>query len=201
MSKNNKKGLFVIISGPGGAGKDSIANELAKKIPNTARLVTTTSRLPRPGEKAGVDKGYVSKEEFERKIKNGDFVETNNLADNWYGSEKKRLEEALRARDTVYSTLDVHGKENFDRAGIPNLAIFIMPDETTEKSLEVLRFRMEKRGGMTEEKIKKRLNIAKAEMETADKLYPIKVINREGKLSEAVDEVEKIIKRFQSGLS
>ena len=78
-------GLLVVISSPSGGGKDSVINELLKQIPNSVRLVTTTSRDLRPGNKDGVDYFFISKEDFENKIKNDEMVEHNNYVGNYYG--------------------------------------------------------------------------------------------------------------------
>ena len=89
------KGKLVIISSPSGGGKDSIISALLKIIPNSTRLITTTSREPRPGNQNGIDYYFVSQAEFKNKIQNEEMVEYNNYAGNYYGIEKKNLILAL----------------------------------------------------------------------------------------------------------
>ncbi len=69
------KGLLIIISSPTGGGKDTVIARLLKIFPNSTRLVTTTSRLPRPNDIDGVNYNFISSEEFEKKIKEGYFLE------------------------------------------------------------------------------------------------------------------------------
>lgn len=182
-----KKGLLIIISSPSGGGKDSVINRLLELIPNSSRLVTTTSRPLRPGNKEGVDYHFVSQEEFEEKIKKGELLEYNNYAGNFYGTEKTRLEEALRQNEVVLAQIEVNGKHSLDKLGIENLSIFLLPD-----SLEVLAQRIRKRRGVSEEKIKERLEIARKEIEES-KDYDFRIVNEDGKLDQTVTKVREII--------
>src|SRR3989339_783825 len=109
------KGLLVIISSPSGGGKDSVINAILKKIPNSARLLTTTSRQPRPDQKEGIDYHFISLKKFKEKIKRDKFVEYNFYADNYYGVEKKVLNKTLKNNDLILSQIEVNGKHNFDK--------------------------------------------------------------------------------------
>lgn len=185
--------LLVVISSPSGGGKDSVINALLKRIPRSARLVSTTSRPPRPGNQEGVDYYFISKEEFVKKIENGDFIEYNFYADNYYGLQKKHLAETLKSHDLVLTQIEVNGKHNLDKAGIPHLAIFLLPE-----SLEILRERILKRGGITPEVADKRIEIAKKEIQESTD-YDYKVVNLDGKLTETIDKIAKIIEPYLSG--
>lgn len=180
-------GLFVIISSPSGGGKDSVINALLKRFANSARLVTTTSRPLRPSNVEGKDYYFISQDEFVKKIKAGDFAEYNFYAENYYGTQTKHLAEALKKYDLVLTQIEVNGKHNLDKAGIPNLSVFLLPE-----NLEILKKRIEKRGGITAELIKERLAIAQKEiLASAD--YDYKIINAEGKLNETIDKIAQII--------
>lgn len=181
------KGLLVIISAPSGNGKDTVINALLKIIPGAARIITTTSRPPRPGNQEGVDYYFISKEKFENKIKNNEFLEYNFYAGNYYGTEKKRLDEVLSKNTVVFSAIEVNGKHNLDKAGIKHLSIFLLPD-----SLEILKNRIRARGGVSEELIEERMTIAKKEMESAPE-YNYQVVNKDGKIEETIDNLAKII--------
>ncbi len=85
------RGLFVVISSPSGGGKDSVINALLKVFPTSARLVTTTSRPPRPRQKNGVDYFFISPEEFKKRLDEDGFVEHNEYVGNFYGIEKQNL--------------------------------------------------------------------------------------------------------------
>ncbi len=179
--------LLVIISSPSGGGKDSVINALLKRFPNSTRFVTTTSRPPRPGNVEGIDYYFISPEEFERKMTAGDFIEYNNYAGNWYGTQKKHLQEAEAQFAIVFSQVEVNGKHNFDKAGIAHISIYLLPE-----NLEVLRKRIEKRGGITADIITERLKIAEREMQESTD-YDYRIVNYEGKLDETVDNIAKII--------
>jgi len=179
--------LLVIISSPSGGGKDSVINALLKRIPNSTRLITTTTRPKRPGNVDGKDYYFISKEDFLKKIAAGDFLEHNFYAENYYGSEKKHLAEAEKKYALVLTQIEVNGKHNLDKAGTPHLAIFLLPE-----SLEELGNRIRRRGGLTPELIKKRLAIAKQEIKASTD-YDYRIVNAEGKLGETIDKIAEII--------
>ena len=180
-------GRLVIISSPSGGGYDSVINALLKILSNSARLVTTTSRPLRPGNKNGVDYYFVSEGEFKDKIKSGDFLEHNLYAGNYYGAEKKRLAEALGKYDWVLTQIEVNGKHNLDKAGIKNMAIFLLPE-----SLEILSERIRQRGGVSEGLIKERMEIAKSEIAKSED-YDLRIVNQDGKFAETVGKIAEFL--------
>ena len=96
MIKNKKSGQLIVISAPSGAGKDTVVKELMKKYGENKWIsVSATSRDPRPGEKEGVDYFYLTKEEFEKNIEEGFFLEYANYAGNYYGTPKKYIKEKI----------------------------------------------------------------------------------------------------------
>lgn len=181
-------GLFVVISSPTGGGKDALISELLEIIPNARRLVTTTSRVPRPTDKAGVTYHFISPDEFEQKIKEGYFFEYNNFAGNYYGTPKEYLRNMVEKYDCVLSNLDVNGKHSLDAANIPHLSIFLLPE-----NMDTLQKRALARGGLTKEMIDTRIEIAKKEIAQA-KDYDYQIVNYEGRLAQTVTEAAKIIK-------
>lgn len=184
----DQTGLLIIVSSPSGGGKDSVIRELLKIFPRSTRLITTTSRPLRPGNKDGVDYHFVSQEQFEKKIKHGDFLEHNFYASNYYGLEKTRLEKLLSKYDIVFTQIEVNGKHNLDKAGIKNLSIFLLPE-----NLDILKKRIQRRGGLTPEIIAERLETAKKEIaESAD--YDYRLVNKDGQLAETVSETAQIIR-------
>ncbi len=181
-------GLLIIISSPTGGGKDAIIARLLKIFPKAARLVTTTSRQPRPSDQEGVTYHFISPAEFETKIKADYFLEYNNMVGNYYGTPKKYLQKLLAENDLVFANLDVNGKQSLDKLGIKHLSIFLLPE-----SLEVLKQRVMKRGGMTNEMIEARLRLGAEEIEKS-KDYDYRVTNYEGKLQETAEKIAEIIK-------
>lgn len=182
-------GQIVIISSPSGGGKDAVIRELIKIFPNSVRLTTTTTRPPRPHEQNGVDYFFITKDEFEQKLKNNEFIEHNLYSDNYYGVERKNLEGPLKNHDFVFTNVEVHGKQNIDKAGYASLSVFLLPE-----SMDVLKGRIERRGGIDDAQIiQQRLEQAKNEVAEA-KNYNFSVVNNEGALAETVQKVAKFIK-------
>ncbi len=188
LSNQKTPGLLVIISSPSGGGKDSVISALLKLFPRSTRFITTTSRPPRPGNRDGVDYYFISNEEFQRRIENQEFLEWNFYAGNYYGTEKRHLENLQSRFDLVLTQIEVNGKHHLDQAGVPNLSIFLLPE-----SLDTLGARISKRGGVTPEALAERLAIAKQEI-AASSDYDYCVANREGALAETVTKVSEIIK-------
>lgn len=186
-----QKGLLVVISAPSGGGKDSVIRELLKRIPNSARCLTTTSRPPRPGNVEGVDYHFVSEAEFLDNIERGAFVEYNKYAGNYYGTEKSVLDRALETYDVVYTQVETNGKRSFDRLKIPHLSIFLLPE-----SLEVLRNRIIARGGHTREEIDERLLIAQQQIAEAG-IYDLVIVNEQGRFDHTVAQVIQAIQEVK----
>lgn len=185
-----KKGLLIIISSPTGGGKDAVIARLLKIFPNSARLVTTTSRALRPSDKEGVTYHFVSPANFADKIKQGYFLEYNNCVGNYYGTPKKYLEDLLKNNSLIFSNIDVNGKHSMDKLGVDNLAFFLLPE-----SMEVLKQRAEKRGGMTDKMIQDRIKLGAEEI-AKSKDYDYQINNYEGKLDETVATIALIIKKY-----
>lgn len=181
--------LLFVVSAPSGGGKDAVIARLLKLIPNSGRLVTTTSRPPRPGERNGVNYYFISTDEFKKKIANDEFVEYNFYSGNYYGAEKNILNKFLADHDVVFSTTEVNGKHNFDKLQIPNIGIFLLPE-----SLEILKERIEHRGGTSPESLKERLRLAENEIEES-KDYPYHVVNKDGAIEETVEKIEAIVEK------
>ncbi|MFH1286359.1 MAG: RluA family pseudouridine synthase [Candidatus Magasanikbacteria bacterium] len=178
-----KKGRFILISAPSGGGKNVTIRELLKRLPGSVQLVTTTSRKKRKEDKEGVDYYFISREEFEKKIGVGDFVEFNEYNHNLYGTEWRHLNETRENNDIVFSQAEVNGKHNLDAEGISHVSIFLLPE-----SIDILKTRIRKRGGVTDESLEKRMKIAEREVEeSAD--YDLRMVNKEGKLNETVESI------------
>ncbi len=164
---------------------------LIKRIPRSAKLVTTTTRSPRPEDISGITYYFTDKTDFENKIKNGEMMEYATYADNYYGVQKSELENKLQNFDVVFSNVDVQGRRNYAQAGIKNLSIFLLPD-----NLNDLKKRILNRGGVNEAELELRLETAKQEIQAA-KEYQFQVVNKAGHLDETIDNVAKIISSNQ----
>lgn len=178
------RGKFIVISGPSGVGKGTICNKLFKEI-NAWYSVSTTTRSPREGEVDGINYYFISKEEFEEKIKNNEFLEYNIYNNNYYGTSKKVVLEKMEEGINVFSEIDVNGAHNIKKIFPDALLIYIAPP-----SIDVLRERLIARGTEDMEKINQRLEIAKKELEEIS-FYDYVVVNDD--LEKATKEVKDII--------
>lgn len=178
------KGKFIVISGPSGVGKGTICNRILHEV-NAWYSVSTTTRSPREGEVNGVNYFFISKEEFEQKIKNGDFLEYNLYNNNYYGTSKKVVIDKINEGVNVFSEIDVNGAHNIKKIFPDALLLYIAPP-----SIDVLRERLIQRGTESEEKINQRLKIAEKELKEID-FYDYVVVNDD--LDKACDEVKNII--------
>ncbi len=181
------QGLLVIISAPSGGGKDAVIAQLVKRFPNSTRFVTTTTRPLRNDDTPGVNYNFISTEQFEKKIKNNEFFEYAQYAGNYYGSDKKLFMNNLLQFNIIFLIVDVKGKRSFDKTDLEKISIFLLPE-----SLDMLKKRIERRGGIKSEVIEERLKIAKKEIKES-KDYDYRITNFQGRLKQTVAEIEKII--------
>lgn len=104
--------MLVILSGVAGAGKDTVKKELLKRVENVVTIPSYTSRNQRPGDVAGETYHFISKEEFEKKIAEGEFYEYNLHHNNYYGTSKKILNEEIQKGNIIVKDIEVNGTEN-----------------------------------------------------------------------------------------
>jgi len=180
-------GILVIISAPSGGGKNAIIRDLTKIFPGSTRFVTTTTREPREREVDEVDYHFVTVEQFKEMIVQGDLLEYNFYAGNYYGSEKKKLEDTLEQNSITFATLDVNGKKQLDDLKFPNISIFLLP-----QSIDILRERIANRGGLTPEEIDMRMHVAEEEIEVG-KTYDFPIVNEDGNMKETISQIQQFL--------
>lgn len=185
MIKTNNKGLLIVVSGPSGAGKDTICQKLIKENSNIWMSVSMTTRKPRPLEKDGVDYFFVSSEEFENKINDNTFLEYASYNDNYYGTPKDKVEEKLNEGKDVILVIDINGAVNIKKIIPSALFIFIMPPD-----METLKNRLIGRKTESKDKVVKRFITAYNEVNNYKK-YNYVVVN--DKIEDAVNKVKSII--------
>ena len=185
MIKTNNKGLLIVVSGPSGAGKDTICHKLIKENSNIWMSVSMTTRKPRPLEKDGVDYFFVSSEDFLNKIKDNTFLEYASYNDNYYGTPKDKVEEKLNEGKYVILVIDINGAINIKKIIPSALFIFIMPPD-----METLKNRLIGRKTESKDKVVQRFITAYNEVNNYKK-YNYVVVN--DKVEDAVNKVKSII--------
>ena len=168
----SEKAILLIISGPAGSGKTTLCDRLlGEYAPSVQRVVTSTTRDPRPGELNERDYYFFSVPEFEKLEAEGAFYETANVHGRRYGTLKKEVHKKLSSNINCLLNIDVQGAVAFFESAQrdPLLAgrlhsIFIMPP-----NLETLKERILERGAVEKEELDKRLESAKMEMSYADR--------------------------------
>lgn len=179
----NDKGNLFVVSGPSGAGKGTVCSAFMKKHPECMLSVSATTRDPRPGEKEGINYFFLTEEEFKGKIKNDGFLEYAVFCDNYYGTPKDAVIDAINKGKDVILEIEVQGAMQV-RAHYPEAAfVFVVPP-----SMEVLEERLRGRGTESDEVIRDRLARAKEEFKLVDK-YNYVLLN---------DNVEDAIERLNS---
>ena len=184
--KQISNGVIVVISGPSGVGKGTICKELVKKLDNAHLSVSVTTRPKSEKETEGKDYWFVSKEEFQRKIEKGLLLEYAKVFDNFYGTPKDKVDEAIAAGKVVILEIDVQGGRQIKSAYPDTVMVFIVAP--TQKALAE---RLYGRGREDGEAAEQRLDHAGNEIAAAWQDYENMVIN--DNVQDAVAEVVRII--------
>lgn len=189
MTSIDGKGLLVIISGPSGAGKDTVIDPLVQKLEDAVVYVTATSRKPRPNEIPGVRYYFYSPEKFREEIEQGNFLEWSMVHGEFKGVRRDVLGDTLRDHKIVIVKPDPQGMRKIKSQLPEALTIFIMPP-----SVESLEKRLTARGTETPEQLAIRLRNAEIEMAAAPE-YDYVVVNEDGKIDETVEQIAEIIRK------
>jgi guanylate kinase len=179
--------LFVV-SGPSGAGKDTLVDGLRMRHERLKYSVSATTRAPRPGEREGLDYFFVTHEAFEEKLAAGGFLEHRLYNGNLYGTPRSFINEALLDGYDVIMKPEVNGaiaiKERFPEA----VLIFIVPDR-----FSLLQTRLEARRTESNDVIAARLAIAHEELRYV-RLFDYLLVNEEAQPDVAVEDLEAIVR-------
>ena len=183
------KNLIIVISSPSGAGKSSICKQLLKEDPQLRISISDTTRPPRDNETNGTDYNFIKKNEFERRIKNNEYIEYANVFGNYYGSLHKDVQSSLDNGFDVLFDIDWQGSLQLKSSNQPNLlTIFIIPP-SKEVIYERLKLRAEKSGD-NEQAIQYRMQMYKTEMSHKNEYEHI---IENDKFDECVNNIKEII--------
>lgn len=183
MSQDRFKPLVYIISAPSGSGKSTLTNELLKLVPNLVFSISYTTRTPRGSEQNGKQYHFVAMQEFDRMVREGEFLEHANVHGNCYGTARRFLREAGKSGHDLLLDIDVQGAAQVKKNLTDAISIFVLPPD--RKTLE---WRLRNRGEDSEDVIRRRLSDAGREIEEYDK-YDYVLIN---------DQLEKSIERLKA---
>ena len=185
-----RKGHLFILSGPSGVGKNVVTKHLRKLRPDLVKIVSYTTRKPRPKEKNKVNYNFVTEKKFKEMIKKRAFIEWAHVHDHMYGTPKKDVQDALDQGHNVLLEIDVQGAEQIKQRMPKAISFFLEPE-----SFDFLKEHIIKRAKMDEKRLRLRLKNAKKELALRDD-YDYQVVNRECKADKAAEEIAGIIERI-----
>ena len=195
-SPRSKK-LIIVISSPSGAGKSSICKELLKDDLNLNISISDTTRPPRDNEVNGTDYNFIEKNEFEKRIKNNEYIEYANVFGNYYGSLRKNVQNLLDNGFDVLFDIDWQGLIQLqDSKQLNLLTIFIIPP-SKDIVYERLKLRAEKSGD-NEQAIQYRMEMFETEMSHQNEYQ---YIVKNDKFDECISKLKKIIFEARSKLN
>jgi guanylate kinase len=179
--------LLVVLTGPSGAGKDAVLDELARRGRRFHRVITATTRPPRDNERDGVDYFFLSDAAFDQLIDTGGLLEWARIYGHRSGVPKQQVLDRLEEGLDVYVRTDVQGADAIKRLMPDAVRIFIAPS-----SIEELEERIRARGSDSEDRVARRLAAAREEMARQHEFEHI-IINYPNHLSETADQLEQVL--------
>ena len=177
----------IVITGPSGVGKGTLIRGVMDRVGDLELSVSATTRPPRVGEVDGVDYHFLTRQQFDRRVAAGEFLEHADYAGNHYGTLRSELEDRLRAGRPVVLEIEVQGARQVREAMPEAMQVFIAPP-----SLEELRTRLIARGTDDAEEVERRLRVAEGELAAQPEFRHVVVNDR---LQEALARLTEIVTR------
>jgi len=185
LSSATSRGRLFVIAAPSGAGKTSLVRALMEREPGLRFSISYTTRTQRPTELHGRDYFFVGRDEFERMVANGEFLEHARVFDNYYGTARRPVEEALAAGQDLILEIDWQGAAQIRDALPECISIFILPPSRPE-----LERRLRGRGTDAEGVIQRRLRDAASDM-THWREFDHVVVNDD--FSQALAQLQQVV--------
>lgn len=191
MSSEARGQLFVV-SAPSGTGKTTLVERLVQVVPDLVLSRSFTSRAPRAGEQDGVDYNFISRERFETMKAEGEFLECADVFGNYYGTSATTTETALDSGCDLVLVIDVQGARQVRARTSASVGIFVLPP-----SFEVLEDRLRRRSKDSDEQIRRRLAVARSEVDAVVD-YDYVVVNDE--VGAAVERLKAVVEAERARL-
>jgi len=183
VEQRTTRGQLFIVSAPSGTGKTTLVERLVQCVPDLRMSRSYTSRPARVGEQDGVDYNFITRERFELMVREGQFLEWADVFGNCYGTCAADTDAMLARGEDVVLVIDVQGARQVRSRGIETIGIFVLPP-----SAKVLEQRLRGRSKDSEEQVRRRLEVASAEVDEYSQ-YEYVVVN---------DDIEAAVGRLQS---
>jgi guanylate kinase len=180
-----RRGLLFIVSAPSGTGKTTLVERLVQTVPNLCMSRSYTSRNARAGEQDGVDYNFISRDRFEAMVRENAFLEWADVFGNYYGTCAADTDRYLAGGQDVVLVIDVQGARQVRSRGIETVGIFVLPP-----SAAILEQRLRGRSKDSEDQIRRRLEVARSEVDEFAQ-YEYVVVNDE--VPAAVERLRAII--------
>jgi len=179
------KNFCIVLSSPSGAGKTSISKKILQKDNKISLSISCTTRPKRKGEINKKDYIFLSEEDFQKQIKNGDFLEFASVFGYRYGTLRQTVNRFFNKKRDVLFDIDWQGYQQLKQSGMEVVGIFILPPNKKE-----LIRRLKNRGRDTKEEMKKRMSLAKDEISHFPE-YDYVVVNND--LDSCIAKIQNII--------
>lgn len=178
---------LIVVSAPSGGGKTSLIKALLEDFDEVDILlgVSFTTRKPRSKEKNGQSYYFISKEEFQKKMDEGDFLESAEVFGNYYGTSKEWVSDKLSKGHDVMLELDWQGALQVKKSYPEAITVFVLPP-----SIKELEVRLKKRRQDSKETISKRISFAKQEIQKSNK-FDVLILNNSFK--DALNDLKQVV--------
>lgn len=191
QNEDSVKKNVIVICGPSGSGKSTLLKLLMNEYPECFGFsISHTTRKPRQGEIHGKDYHYVSREEIQKAINNGEFLESTEFSGNIYGTSKRAVNNVVNNGRLCILDIEIEGVKNIKNTDFEPKYIFIKPP-----SIQVLEERLRGRGTETEESIQKRLARARVELKYGETPGNFDVVLVNDNATETYQELKKFLKK------
>jgi guanylate kinase len=182
-------GTVFIISAPSGSGKTTLTNRLLSLVPGLQFSISYTTREPRGSEENGREYFFVDRDEFEKMLADGEFLEHAEVFGNYYGTARRFLEQATKQGRDLLLDIDVQGEKQVKEKMPEAVSIFILPPSRSELE-QRLRSRSKAENVTSQNVISRRLEEAAREIEKYPNYDYILVNDR---LDESIDQLQAIV--------